>query len=434
MKNIIERSKGTVRFGFKVTKKELEANKNTENLIYLFFSFGEGKRFKYSTGYKISYNNWDASKQSVKNKVGILNKDKINSYLKDLEAFIVSEYSKLTLKEKSITTADLKQALDVYTKKRTAIKSKSELSFFEVIERLLNEKKGLVTDTTLRSYKQAKKRLEEYQSQTRTALDFDTIDMTFYSSFNSFLEKQNYSLNTIGKHIKTIKTFFNYALNEGYTTNQKFKNKSFVSKKEITTEIYLTEEEIQKMYKHDFSKHPQLELVRDIFLIGCYTGQRVSDYNGLKKEDIEIIDKQKYFKIKQQKNRKNGKIVYCPITKEIQSIMSKRHNGLPPKKIPEQDINDLIKEVGQELGFNEDVKCEYTKGGVLHTEFIPKYKLIKSHTARRSFCTNKYKAGMSVFDIMLFSGHTTEKEFYKYIRIKDEQRVSHILKSGFFNV
>jgi predicted metal-dependent RNase len=65
---------------------------------------------------------------------------------------------------------------------------------------------------------------------------------------------------------------------------------------------------------------------------------------------------------------------------------------------------------------------------------ILKYELIKSHTARRSFCTNKYKAGMSVFDIMLFSGHTTEKEFYKYIRIKDQERASHIVKSGFFNV
>ena len=86
------------------------------------------------------------------------------------------------------------------------------------------------------------------------------------------------------------------------------------------------------------------------------------------------------------------------------------------------------------LKWNELVKCEFTKGGKTITKMIPKYDLIKSHTARRSFCTNKYKAGMSVYDIMLFSGHTTEKEFYKYIRIKDEERASHIVKTGFFNV
>ena len=86
------------------------------------------------------------------------------------------------------------------------------------------------------------------------------------------------------------------------------------------------------------------------------------------------------------------------------------------------------------LKWNELVKCTYTKGGQEETKMIPKYDLIKSHTARRSFCTNKYKAGMNIFDIMLFSGHSTEKEFYKYIRIKDQERASHIVKSGFFNV
>jgi hypothetical protein len=45
-----------------------------------------------------------------------------------------------------------------------------------------------------------------------------------------------------------------------------------------------------------------------------------------------------------------------------------------------------------------------------------------------------YLKKMPVFDIMLFSGHKTEKEFYKYIRIKDEERASHIVNQGFFNI
>jgi hypothetical protein len=35
---------------------------------------------------------------------------------------------------------------------------------------------------------------------------------------------------------------------------------------------------------------------------------------------------------------------------------------------------------------------------------------------------------------MHFTGHTTEKEFYKYIRIKDEERAAHIAQSGYFNL
>jgi hypothetical protein len=42
------------------------------------------------------------------------------------------------------------------------------------------------------------------------------------------------------------------------------------------------------MYEKDLSKYKELELARDVFLMGCYTGQRVSDYNGLSKDSIKI--------------------------------------------------------------------------------------------------------------------------------------------------
>ena len=60
--------------------------------------------------------------------------------------------------------------------------------------------------------------------------------------------------------------------------------------------------------------------------------------------------------------------------------------------------------------------------------------MISTHTARRSFCTNMYKKGMPIYDIMHFSGHASEKEFYKYIRIEKEQRAIKIAQSGFFNL
>ena len=89
------------------------------------------------------------------------------------------------------------------------------------------------------------------------------------------MESKGYSLNTIGKHIKSLKTFLNYAVTEGYTTNQKFKSSDFKVKTEITTEIYLTDEEIQQMHKHDFSKYPEIEHASDVFLFGC----RITSYN-----------------------------------------------------------------------------------------------------------------------------------------------------------
>ena len=308
------------------------------------------------------------------------------------------------------------------------------LLFFKSLISIFRKKKIKFLSLQLGRISQTKKRLEEYEKHYNKKLMYDYIDINFYNEFKAFMELNKYSLNTIGKHIKTIKTFLGYALSEGYTNNQKFKSKDFKVVKEITTEIYLTDKEIKKMHDKDLSKYPVLEHARDVFLIGCYTGQRISDYNNLSGNDIVKNNEIEFFKIRQKKNRKYNREVLCPITKEIKDIMNSRHDGKPPRTIAESILNDSIKQVGQMLEWDELIKCEYTRGGKVVVEMVEKYNLIKSHTARRSFCTNKYKAGMSVYDIMLFSGHTTEKEFYKYIRIKDEERASHIASSGFFNV
>lgn len=433
MSTTIERSKGTVRFAFKDSLKVLKNNRKKESLIYLFFTYGEN-RFKYSTGYKSCLDDWDVKKQRIKNKSAITNRDEINGHLLDLEKTIKNQYASLSLKfGAAVTSVMLKNSLDLFTKK-VKIKTITPLTFFEIIDQLITQKENQISIITQRSYKQTKKRLEEYEHHYNEVLNFDDINMVFYNKFNAFMEGKDYALNTIGKHIKNFKTFLNYALIEGFTSNAKFKSNEFKAKKEITTEIYLTDDEIKKIHNKDLSKYPEIEHARDVFLIGCYTGQRISDYNKFSKEDIVLVDGVQYFKIKQHKNRRYGRTVMCPVTKEIKDIMNKRYDGFPPKPITESYLNEHIKTVGEMLKFNELVKCEITKGGKVLSEMIPKYQLIKSHTARRSFCTNKYKAGMSIFDIMLFSGHSTEKEFYKYIRIKDEERASHIVKSGFFNV
>jgi site-specific recombinase XerD len=432
-----ERTKGTSRFSFK-SINELKANKSEDFTIYLFFTYGK-KRLKFSTGLKTNYNDWDFTKQRFKNRAHLKNKDSDNSKLSKIEDSIQKVYNELSGETSNITPKFLKNRLQLKLKDEAPkTKQNQKLTFSELADKFIEYKEGNIKAVTLRSYKQARTHLKSFESYKGKLYELDEINAQFHKDFVKYLqEKKKFTKNTIGKHIKTIKTFMNFALTEGYSNNQSFKSSEFNVSKEITTEIYLTHEEIEAFRNHDLSKYPKLSHARDIFLIGYYTGQRVSDYNSFKEEDIQTINGQDYFVIVQQKNKKNGRKVYCPITKEIREIMDERHNGLPPERIPDKDINDYIKQVGQMLdveSLHKMIKCEYTKAGKQVVEILPKHKLIKSHTARRSFATNMYKAGMNVYDIMLFTGHTTEKEFYKYIRIKDEERVSHVLKSGFFNV
>lgn len=274
--------------------------------------------------------------------------------------------------------------------------------------------------------------METYSKHHKQIITFDSFDKKFVNSFDSFLkEYYNHKQNSISKHFKNLKTYLIEASNRGLIFNSAFIAKDFFSPTENTTAIYLNEMELKKMYDEDLSDNPTMELARDIFLIGCYIGQRVGDYNGLSNDDIVSMNGTRFFNIRQTKTKTD---VLCPITKEISEIMKLRHNNLPPKKLNEQDINDEIKKLGKRLGFTKKIKCEFTKGGKKVVQMIPKYDLIMTHTARRSFCTNMYLKKMPVYDIMLFSGHKTEREFYKYIRIKNEERAQYIVGKGYFNV
>ncbi|NHM01681.1 tyrosine-type recombinase/integrase [Flavobacterium difficile] len=430
MKTTIERAKGTIRFAPKEPLVELEKDKKKESLLMLHFTYGS-MRFKYSTGFKICFENWDSEKQRIRNKAGILDRDYINNFLSDIENEVNKECSRLISEQIPVTKEALKDRLDVFTNKTSVSNVEvREISFFEYAEIFLNEKEPIISIITLRSYKQTLSKLRSFESEKNIDLNFDSFDQAFFNSFKHYLEVQDYKKNTIRKHVKNLRVILNSATNDGINSNLKFKNRDFSISSEITTEIYLNKQEIEKIKNLDLSKYQDLDRARDIFLIGLSTGQRISDYNGLTKENLVNINKHEYFRIKQ---KKTGKVVNCYIEPHIREMMNSKYGGEPPKKMTEQYINNYLKQIGQMAEINEPVICISTKGGKEFKETQPKYELIKTHTARRSFCTNKFKEGKRVEDIMVFSGHSTTKEFYKYIRITEEERVSNIVNEGFYN-
>jgi integrase len=433
MEKSIKNNSGVVRFAFKETNVNMEKDKKKESPINLIFSYG-GKKLKYSTGFKACYDDWDFNKQRIKsNKSLLVNAREVNNLLNFIDTSLTKEYSKFISEQLEVTNEILKSYLDKLLNKNTiSVFPEKSITFIEFAYDVLENKKKRITNETYKSYRQTLIKLEMYSKVCRTPIDFNSFDKKFVNSFSTFLEEYyDHQQNSLSKHFKNLKTYLIEAVNRGLINNSTFIIKDFCFPTEDTTAIYLTEKELQKMFDADLSGNRTMELARDIFLIGCYIGQRVSDYNGLTENDIVTLKGVKYFKIRQSKTKTD---VLCPITKEISEIMRLRHNNLPPIKLNEPDINENIKELGRILGFTKKIKCEFTKGGKKVIEMIPKHDLIMTHTARRSFCTNMYLKKMPVFDIMLFSGHKSEKEFYKYIRIKGEERAEHIVGKGFFNI
>lgn len=272
--------------------------------------------------------------------------------------------------------------------------------------------------TTMRQF-------QNFQRDTKHTIDFGDIDMKFYYEYTAYLKSKNYSVNSIGKCIKELKTILRSAESEGYNVNPKYKDKKFKGTRIDVDSIYLTKDDLLKIMKADISRygvgHQQ---ARDIFMVGVWTAQRVSDYNNISKENIKrhSIKKNingslilKEFMTVEIRQRKTGAKVSIPISSELNEILRRYNYELP--HLEEQVINRYMKDICKLAGLDELIEIQTTKGGIIKKEFKKKWELVHTHTARRTGATLMYLAGMDFYDIMRITGHTSPTMLKKYIKV-----------------
>jgi site-specific recombinase XerD len=424
----------------------LKNSTSPEKPIRLDYSYGRGKRFRYSIGYAVNIEYWNIDSGKVRNVNAVRNSDKINRIMTDLAGVLQDFVSDCDAKQIPLTNQLMKERLDEFLNRNKVdnVDVKEEITgLISFIKNYIIQKEKELSKTsdgyknnTVKSYEQTLGHLVGFQEEYKYKLGFD-LDNEFYSDFIEYMntktyqfskkKKKYYSLNTIGKQIKNLRIFMVAALEQGLHTSLKYKK--FKILVETTTAIYLELDELKKIFELDLSDTPHLELARDVFIIGCEIGQRIGDYHNLREHEISKHENERFIKIKQEKTNKE---VLCKITPAIEYIMNKRYGGLLPPKISEQKLNNYIKIIGEKAGINSQIRCEITRNEKRIVEYLPKYKLMMGHSARRTMCTLKHKAGMSVHSIMELSGHTTLKEFLKYVRNPKEERISQITSTQAF--
>jgi site-specific recombinase XerD len=279
-----------------------------------------------------------------------------------------------------------------------------------------------ISRSTAKVYTTSYKHLISFQKVNKKKIDFDTIDVAFYSDYIDYLiHTLKLATNTIGKHIQIIKLIMNEATERGLNTNLSYKSKRFLTTREKADSIYLSAEEIQELEALDLSGNERLDRVRDLFLIGCHTGLRFSDYSILKPEQV----RDGFIETKQVKT---GDSVVIPIHTTVEKILKKYSGKLPPS-LSNQKTNEYLKEIGKLLpSLQKTTSKIFTKGGVKVTKTYQKWELVSSHIARRSFATNEYLAGMRTLTIMAITGHRSEKSFLRYIKLTPNEHAK-LLKS-----
>ena len=194
---------------------------------------------------------------------------------------------------------------------------------------------------------------------------------------------------------------------------------------ERTEHIFMDEADLNAIRDLDLSAELRLERTRDVFLVGAWTGLRFGDWAEL---SAAHIDGERI----RIRTTKTGQAVVIPMHPVVNAIV-RRYHGQFPRPFSNQKLNAYIKEVVRRVPhFSATCVTTSTKGGQKVSTVTPKWKLVSSHTARRSFASNLYRAGISARTIMTITGHRSERAFLRYICLDGDQHADIIAGSDLF--
>jgi integrase len=294
----------------------------------------------------------------------------------------------------------------------------------------IESKKRRIAASTVHIYMEVKRYLQAFEKFRGRKITFKSFDVDFYHDFVDFMtfdyESYRYTKtgakglkrNTMGKAIKHLRLFLKDRIRRKIIPPIDLTEYKVFE--EIADATYLTNYEVEEIYKLDLSLNPKLEIARDLLVLGCFTGLRFSDFSSIKPEDI----RNGKLHIKQQKS---DHWVVIPLRPTAHEILINKFRGQIPRT-SNADFNGDIKKICQIAGIDESIKFSYKKGNRDIEEVKPKYKWVTSHSCRRSFCTNEFLAGTPVELIMKISGHRSLKDFYRYIKVTPDQAAYQIEK------
>ncbi|WP_343703202.1 phage integrase SAM-like domain-containing protein [Chitinophaga sp.] len=295
-----------------------------------------------------------------------------------------------------------------------------DLSF--QIDDYIKSKASKVTPGMLKVYKNMKDHLDAFQAFRGRKITFDCFDYNFYEQLVHFLtyeyvqrrrkvEIKGLKTATVGKTIKQLRIFLRERMRRKIIAPIDLSDFKILD--EEADAIYLSWPEIARIYHTDLTDYPHLVKYRDLFVLGCLTGLRFSDFSTIRPEDVRqgMLHK---------KQGKSDHWVVIPLREEAENILVTKFKGHIPD-VCNVKFNLYIKEVAKLAGIAESIKFSHKRGNKDVVTVKPKYSWVTSHTCRRSFCTNEFLAGTPAELIMKISGHKSLRDFYRYIRITPEE-------------
>lgn len=394
----------------------------------------KNKQIKLSTGVRVYPDQWNVKKQEAYISCRLTELDNenntiVNEKIGKLKLYF-SEYKRYLCDHPEEIEHRAIILLKQYIYKDT-MKKKTEKPATFIMKQIVEEK-----DTEESSKNQYRANIDKF----KRFLEENSIPDTWKNmNLDTFAKYQQYLVKD-GKKASTVKnimkgTFFSVLRKASKRPDIPFKwdesnLESFElvkdkSNKELAhnKEVALTEKQIEQLYEHQLTgteKQIKKKMeIRDLFVLQCLVGQRISDMQKFFNGDNERDEENGTISIIQKKTGARAIIPLVPMAEEIIN----KYAGKEIKYYRERrsGLNKELKVIAQEVGLDEPIT--YEEDGIKYTK--PLYELLHTHTARHTFSTVMCRRGVPREDIIIATGHEDTQmlnKIYAHLTAKDKSK------------
>ena len=392
-----------------------------------------GNRIVFCPGYSIIPEHWDTKIGLPKSVKGSVEVKSTTTNLKELDLKIRHLYDDLSLNGKQKVSLEIfkNKILQLAHPENTAGENTRQMTlidFFDQTIKDIEQGKRLKGDeyqleeNSIKPYRTARLHFFNFQKKVGKIFLLTDMNQNLHDEFSDYLIMDlDFAKNTHSKYIMALYQVIKYAVKKKLLSGSVLHEIKFKTTREETDAIFLDESEIQLLLNLKDIQSGTEETVRDLFVLGCYTGLRFSNYSNI---NLDYLD-DKFLTTVQIKTKQK---VTIPIHPNARMIFDKYKDGLPVCPT-NQEFNRTLKDISQRIKeFHAPFTKLITRNRHITEEEKMKWELVQSHTARRSFCTNMYLDGVEMLSIMAISGHKTEKSFRRYIKADALQHAELIRK------
>lgn len=404
-----------------MTAIKYRIRKEAQNPASISMILTEGKQYAIKTGLSANPALWNFKKGETKEKSPF--GSELNLKLEELKNTLLEEINRAKLNEIEINKPWIEESIDKYFNRGT-IKDANELKvqINYVIDNASTKRiKGTnrigLSKGRLQNYNSFLKIVIEYEKYIKRVIYLKSLNSSFTEEFKNWLIKEKaFSKNYAGKQLGNLRAVAMDAKKREIEVHEYASQiESFAESNSDRLIVTLSFEELEIIEKTEMPNN-YLENAKKWMLLGCDIGQRGGDLLNITTKDIRYIEDQPLIDVTQEKTDKE---ITAPVTSTYVKKMIKE--GLP-HKISDVKLNKYIKTVCELAGIDELEEGSLYDGEVKRKVKgkYPKYKLVTTHSFRRSFATNYYKKVPTPILINI-TGHSKESVFLYYINKKEDK-------------